>query len=118
SAPASANAGWAARRLRCQSGPRVPTLARTAPPTRSGPSGLMASRRLSVDGQTQSAGKYQSLYLARPLSDLEHLGVPVEPADGCLVHVPVAPEDLGGLAGGGHRRLGRIQLGHGRRLLE
>src|SRR5437773_851252 len=72
----------------------------------------------SLNGQPQPAGDHETLDLARALPDLEDLGVAVEAADGRLVDEAIAAEDLGGVPRRGDRRLGGIQLGHRRSLLE
>ena len=69
-------------------------------------------------GRPRLAADDQALDLAGALADLEDLGVAVVAGDRRLVHEPVAAEDLGGLAGGGDGRLGGVELGHGRLLLE
>src|SRR5687768_16036116 len=74
--------------------------------------------RSGIGAEAQLAADHEALHLARALPDLEDLGVAVEPRDGRLVDEAVAPEDLRGLAGRGDRALGRVELRHGRVLLE
>src|SRR5260370_6566465 len=70
------------------------------------------------NGQTESPPDDQPLHFARAFADLENLRVTVETRNRRLVDESVATEDLGGLAGGGHRGFGRVHLGHGGRLTE
>src|SRR5690606_9504863 len=68
--------------------------------------------------QAELARDQHPLHLARPLTDLEDLGVPVEPPHGALVHETVAAEDLRRLPRVVHGGVRRGQLGDGRLLLE
>src|SRR3954451_20825354 len=71
-----------------------------------------------LDRKTEPAGDQHPLHLGGPLADLEHLGVAVEAGHGVLLHEAVPTEDLRRDPGGGDRRLGRVELGDGRGLLE
>src|SRR6266480_4056739 len=53
-------------------------------------------------GEAQVAGDQHPLDLAGPLADLQDLGVPVVPGHRRLVHEPVPPVDLNGVAGARH----------------
>ena len=71
-----------------------------------------------LDRQAETARDQHPLHLGGALADLEHLGVAVEPGDRVLLHEAVAAEDLGGDPGRGDGRLGGVELGDGRGLLE
>src|SRR3954447_11189674 len=72
----------------------------------------------SLHGETEAAGDQHPLHLGGALTDLEDLGVAVEPRDGVLLHEAVAAEHLGGDTGRGHGGLGGVELRHRGDLLE
>jgi len=65
-----------------------------------------------ADVETELTSDDDALHLARPLADLEDLGVPVEPRDGELLDVAVAAVDLDGLSRDVDGHLGREELCH------
>ncbi len=73
------------------------------------PAGVAVRHRPTARGR----GNEHPLDLGGALTNLEDLGVLVEAPDPVLGHEAVAAEDLGGLAGGGDRLLGGVQLRDG-----
>src|SRR5436305_12272230 len=87
---------------------------RAACPTSDGPAVGMATEVGASGSESEPPGDEHALNLRRALADLQNLGVPVEPADGGLVHEAVAAVHLGRTAGVLHGGVAGGQLGDGR----
>src|SRR5439155_12098558 len=75
---------------------------------------MKAREGASVGLAEERAGDDEALDLLRALVQLGDLGVAHHPLDGVVVGVAVAPEDLHGVGGHGHRGVAPDQVGYGR----